>query len=139
VSARRTRDGSRLSHALGNLALVEALTGNPAEATAYVRENLELQRERGERRQTAEALVVAAAIVATRRDHEAAGRLMGAAEAMYEAGGSDLNEFERRILHEHVFTTMDAETSAALSQARTSGRSMTVFEAIDSALQALTA
>jgi predicted ATPase len=137
VTARRTRDGSRLSHALGNLAVIAALTGQLTEARAFVLENLAVQRERGERRNVGEALIVAAAILASSSDHEAAHRLVGAAEAMYQAGGADLNEFERRILDERVFAAMENGGREALFHARAAGRAMTTYEAIDFALEAL--
>ena len=73
VTARTTRDGSRLSHSLGNLALVEALTGNLVEAKGFVLENLAVQRERGERRNVGEAIIVAAAILASCSDHDGPG------------------------------------------------------------------
>jgi predicted ATPase/class 3 adenylate cyclase len=132
--ARRVRDTSRLSHSLGNLALVEVLTGNLAAAVPIVRENLAIQRERSERRTIAEALVVVAAILASRSEHAGAARLVGASEAMYEAGGSQWNELEQRILEENVLGDRDAE---AFARARAEGRALTLPEALALAIDAL--
>jgi predicted ATPase/class 3 adenylate cyclase len=136
ADARRARDSFRLSISLGNLAVIEALTGDFEAARLIVCENLAVLRERGERRSIAEALVVSAPCAAGRANLAAAGALVGAAEAMYRDGGTDLNDFEDRIIAALVadLSPGEAELFAA---AREQGRSLTVLEAIDVALGAL--
>ena len=131
------RDTSRLSHSLGNLALVEVLTGNLAAAAPIVRENLTIQRERSERRTVAEALVVVAAILASRSEHVGAARLVGASEAMYAAGGSRWNELEQRIVDDEVLATFGERDADACARARSEGWALTLPEALALALEAL--
>jgi hypothetical protein len=136
-AARRVRDGSRLSHALGNLGLIEALAGDFEGASSFVLENLTVQRDRGEQRNVAEALVVAAAILMSCSDHEGAGRMVGASEAMHEFGGGSWNDLEREVVDTHVLAAVTEGRAAALARARAEGRALTIPEAIDFALEAL--
>jgi predicted ATPase/class 3 adenylate cyclase len=133
---RKTGDSYRLYTALGNLALVEVLTGNLERARPLVRENLEIQRERGERRPAGEALITAAAIL-IREDCTSAMRILGAGEGMYGSEGREMSPFERTIVTEHVLPSVPATAAEACASARAEGRAMAASDAIEVALTAL--
>jgi predicted ATPase/class 3 adenylate cyclase len=134
--ARSIRDGFRLTLALGNLGLIAALTGKLDEARPLTFENLTVLRDRGERRNIGEALVVAAACAAHRANGRDAARLAGASEAIYGLGGVLWNDFERRIIDAYVFPAV-GPGGESLAGAREEGKSLTVHEAIALALEVL--
>jgi predicted ATPase/class 3 adenylate cyclase len=123
-----------LSNVLFNLGLAELETGAADDAEAQFRRSLSLSRRLGHKFGISYGLTGIAAVRARRDEPEAAGRLMGAADAVVESIDAGFEPYEARIreraLNEIRVQLGDGKTERVLAE----GRAMSLDEAVDFAL-----
>ena len=109
--------------------------GRQQEALELLRKSLEVMHEFGYAVGIACSLVGLAAIAAGRRRGEEAGRLLGAAEVLFENVGASLEPGEQ-ALHEQTVAALRAELGEArLADLWAKGRSMSLEESVELALR----
>ncbi|HKS27676.1 MAG TPA: protein kinase [Pyrinomonadaceae bacterium] len=119
---------------LANLGGISLEQGDFAAASGYYRESLAIAAELENRLWTAIALDGLAAVALNTAEAEKAALLAGAAEALWEAAGSPVEEWEQTLRARYVAAlraTLDAQT---LERRWTRGRAMTLSEAARAAL-----
>lgn len=119
---------------LANLGGISLEQGDYAAASGYYRESVTIAAELENRLWTGIALDGLAAVALDAGDAERAALLAGAADALYEAAGSPLEEWEQALRDRYLKklrSTLDART---LERQWTRGRAMTPQEAAASAL-----
>jgi non-specific serine/threonine protein kinase len=127
-------DGQRpsLLHNLGYVALHER---DYARSRELFGESLGLFQRFGERRGVAECLVGFASIAAAAGRPDRAARLFGAAEAAFEALGTQLSASNRADYARHRAIARASMRPAAFTAAWTSGQQLRLEQAVDEALQ----
>jgi hypothetical protein len=119
-----------------NLSMVERQLGNLEAAEALAREALEIEERSGDQFTTPFAFSGLAAIAAERGQLERAATLVGAAEAIMEAQGMAWPPDERPHYERLLAVLPERMGLAAFEEARASGRSMPISDAVALALGA---
>ncbi|MCA1850680.1 MAG: tetratricopeptide repeat protein, partial [Acidobacteria bacterium] len=133
--ARQSGNMDSLTITLANLGAVAYQEKNFRAADSYYREALTLAQELGGQRFISYPLDGFAALAAQRRDWERAAQLAGAAEALREAVGSDLENVDRVFRDQYVAeirAALDETTFAAVYE---QGRTLKTEQAIALALE----
>jgi tetratricopeptide (TPR) repeat protein len=128
--------GNRLgiAHSLDNLGVVAVEQGDYAAARTLLKEGLVIWRELGNQAWIADSLEALAAVVAALGGALRAARIWGAVERMREEIGSSLLErprYDRRV----AVARVDLGDDAAFDGARKEGRTLTLEQAIELALE----
>ena len=114
---------------LANLGGVSLESGDYAAASGYYRKSLAVVAELENRLWTGIALDGLAAVALNAGDAEKAALLAGAAEALYEAAGSPLEEWEQSLRDRYVAKLRSTLDAITLAHQWTRGRAMTLREA----------
>ncbi|HEX8747001.1 MAG TPA: protein kinase [Pyrinomonadaceae bacterium] len=119
---------------LANLGGVSLEQGDYAAASGYYRESLAVVAELENRMWAAVAVDGLAAVALEAGDAEKAAMLAGAAEALCEAAGSHLEEWEQSLRDRYVAKLRSALDDRTLERRWARGRAMTLREASEAAL-----
>ena len=117
-----------------NLSMVERQLGDLEAAEALAREALEIEERSGDQFTTPFAFSGLAAIATERGQHERAATLVGAAEAIMEAQGMAWPPDERPHYERLLTVLPEAMGGQSFEQARATGRSMAIGDAVALAL-----
>ena len=133
--SREVGNSSGIANAVGNLGAVSLHQGNNIEAATLLRSALISQRRLGDRKNIIGVLGGLAALALVESKLERAARLLGAAEALRERIGVLISPADR-VLYEHqVGFARSALSEDAFASAWAEGRTMTMEQAIEYALQ----
>jgi tetratricopeptide (TPR) repeat protein len=125
--ARRTGDRLSTCIALYNLAQIDLALGNNTAAVCLLQEGIDLSEQKGDQANLAYFLESMAIAKGNRGEAERAARLLGAAQAQFEAVGAPVYNYylPDRALYERVTTAIrTALGDAKFEAARTEGRQM---------------
>ena len=132
--SRRIGDRGGVSMSLVNLGLVAWETGDAEAARVNYREALEIQRELGSKSEMSVTLDGLAAVAARDGAWRRAARLAGAAEALREAIGYDLEPVDRGVREGCLAELRERLGAEGLEAATAEGRALSLDEALDEAL-----
>lgn len=124
-----------ISSEAGNLSMVERQLGNLNQAELLAGEALEIDYQRGDHWAMPYKVSGLAAVSTERREYERAATLVGVADAMMEAEKAGWPPDERPHYEWMVTTLKSAMGAIAFDQARATGYTMTISEAVDFALR----
>jgi non-specific serine/threonine protein kinase len=134
ASARQEGERDIVSTTLCNLGAVTWAGGDVTSARSYYREALTIDRELGHRSNISYSLDGLAAVAVRQSAWERAGRLAGAAEALREEIGYELEPVDQAFRVRYLVEAREHLGEAALETIMAAGRAMTFEQAIEYAL-----